>query len=310
MAALPPAALLTSTGSLPKEMVDQDEISLKEVSALLWRERWIVLFITLTTAVLAGLSAWSLPIQYAASVVISPVQNNSGGGRLGAPAGQLGGLASLIGISLGGDSNRAESLAVLQSEALTERYISDNNLLPVLYEKQWDPVQKQWLGKDPRKHPTLWKANKKFGKLRTVIDDKKTSLVTVTIEWTDPQIAARWANDLVKLTNDTLRAKAIHESEQHIAYLNEQAANTDVSQVRTAIYAVLESEIKNVMLAKGPGDYALKVIDPAVPPELKSGPKLHLWVMGGFFIGLLLSTAVLFVRNALRAAAPAAPAAP
>jgi uncharacterized protein involved in exopolysaccharide biosynthesis len=149
----------------------------------------------------------------------------------------------------------------------------------------------------------LWKANRLFSKkIRTVTEDRKTGMVTLTIEWTDPVVAAKWANDLVRLTNDYLRDKAIRESEQHIAYLNREAANTDVAEVRAAIYKVLESEIKNVMLAKGPGEYALKVIDPATPPEKKSGPTRSLWVLGGFLGGLVMAFTALFLREAWRAA--------
>lgn len=42
-----------------------------------------------------------------------------------------------------------------------------------------------------------------------------------------------WQDDLVRITNDYLRDKAIEESERHISYLNEQAANTDIAQVRS-----------------------------------------------------------------------------
>lgn len=270
---------------------------------LLWRARWMVLTITLTTAIAAVIIAKILPVQFEATVTISPVSNNAANGRISGQSSQLGGIASLIGITLGGDSNKAESLAVLQSEALTERYIRDHDLLPVLFPSEWDATAKKWRTTDPARMPTLWKGNRKFVKIRSVLEDKKTSLVTMTITWTDPDTAAKWANDLVSLTNEVLRAKAIRESEQHIAYLNAQAAITDVAQVRGAIYTVLESEIKNVMLAKGPGDYALKVIDPAVPPELKSGPKGSLWGAAGFFLGFVLSMVVLYVRSAWRAGA-------
>ncbi len=49
---------------------------------------------------------------------------------------QFGGLASLAGVSVSGDSRRSESVAVLQSEALTEQYIQANNLLPVLFREK------------------------------------------------------------------------------------------------------------------------------------------------------------------------------
>jgi uncharacterized protein involved in exopolysaccharide biosynthesis len=168
-------------------------------------------------------------------------------------------------------------------------------------------VTKNWKPGPPERRPTLWKANKVFEKIRVVTEDKKLGLTTLSITWTDPATAAKWANDLVAAANDLLRAKAIHESEQHIAYLNQEVAGTDVAQVRTAIYAVLESEIKNVMLAKGPGDYALKVIDPAFPPEKRDGPLPLLWALIGSFAGFILSMIIIFIRRAWQAdAAPPA----
>src|SRR5579859_7195596 len=177
-------------------MADQDEISLRELLALLKRERWIVGGITFACAVLAGLIAWMLPPQFEATVMISPVSNTSPAGRLsggqgGAGGAGLGGLAALVGITLGSDSNRAESLAVLQSEALTERYIREHNLLPILFHSQWDPQLHKWRNPDPRKQPTVWKGNKFFEKIRLVTEDKKSGLVTMTITWTDPVLAAR-----------------------------------------------------------------------------------------------------------------------
>jgi len=144
----------------------------------------------------------------------------------------------------------------------------------------------------------LWKGNEAFAKIRVVGEDKKLSLTTLTITWTDPVTAAKWANDLVKAANQALRDQAIEESQQHIAYLNNEANGTDVAQIRAAIYAVLESEIKNVMLAKGPGDYALKVIDPAIPPEKRSAPQPLLWAIGGASFGLVLAVFVIFLRRA------------
>jgi LPS O-antigen subunit length determinant protein (WzzB/FepE family) len=109
--------------------------------------------------------------------------------------------------------------------------------------------------------------------------------------------AAQWANDLVKVTNDYLRAKAIEKSERHIEYLKQQAAATDIAQLRSAIYSVLESEIKNAMLARGNDEYALKVIDPATVPERRSSPKRAVWVSVGFVSGLFLAIAFVFFRR-------------
>jgi uncharacterized protein involved in exopolysaccharide biosynthesis len=284
-------------------MDDRDEVNLRELLQLLWREKWIVFSLIVLTTGAATTAAVLLPKQYEAQAIISPVSSNAKGAGLGGgQSSAVGGLASLIGISIGGDSNRAESIAVLQSEALTERYIRDHDLLPVLFPQLWDPVSRRWRVTDPKRIPTPWLGNKVFLRIRTVAEDKKTGLVSVAIRWGDPDTAARWVNDFIALTNDDLRAKAIRESDQHIAYLNQEAAKTDVAQVRAAIYTVLESEIKNVMLARGPGDYALKVIDPAVPPERQSSPKPLILIPAGFAAGLFLSLLVLFLRSLWRSA--------
>jgi uncharacterized protein involved in exopolysaccharide biosynthesis len=271
---------------------------------LLLASKGLVISMVVSCAVVVGIVAWLLPNKYEATVLLSPVASNAGAGRLAGQASQIGGLASIIGINIGGDTARAESVATLQSEALTERFIKENDLLPLLYADQWSTSEKKWKVSSPDRIPTLWKANRKFESMRTVTEDKKSGLVKLTIIWTEPVTAARWANQLVKLANDTLRDRAIQESDQHITYLNREAANTDLAPIRTAIYSVLESEIKNVMLAKGPGDYALKVIDPAVTPELKAGPKRALWVLGGGAGGLVLAVLVLIIRAAWREEAP------
>src|SRR5882757_8632770 len=106
-----------------------------------------------------------------------------------------------------------------------------------------------WAISDPEKIPTLWKANLDFkNKVRAVASDTKTGMVTLAITWKDPVTAAKWANDLVRMTNEFLRNKAIEQSEKNIAYLNEQAAKIDAVGVKQAIYSILQSELNKGML--------------------------------------------------------------
>jgi uncharacterized protein involved in exopolysaccharide biosynthesis len=280
----------------------EDEIGLYELTNLFWSKRWFILLVTVSVTLLAGGAAFVVQKKYQATVIISPVSSsasNSQLGALGSVTSQFSGLASLAGLSVGGDSKKSESLAVLQSEALTESYIQKNNLLPLLYRKQWDPVGKKWKESAPDKVPTLWKANQFFKKnVRTVVNDAKTGLTTLTITWSDPQLAAKWANDLVRMANDYLRDQAIRESERNIAYLNEQALKTDVVGIRLAIYTLLQNEINKAMLARGSDEYALKVVDPAFSPESPSSPVKLLWVIGGFFGGCFFAMLTVLMRNA------------
>ena len=279
---------------------EQPELRLTELINVLRRRKWLITWFAVAVTILAGVAGVLLPKQYKAVIVISPVTQTQGsGGALSGVGSMLssfgGGLASLAGLA-GNDTKRAESLAVLQSEALTEKYIHQNDLLPTLFPKDWDAGNKRWRRTDPDHFPTLWKGNEFFKKnVRIVLTDPKSGLVTLTISWTDAHIAAKWANDLVAMTNDYLRKKAIDESERNIAFLNEQAAKTDVVTVKQAIYAILQSEINKEMLARGNDEYAFKILDPAVAPERPSTPGAPLLMAAALVGSFGLSVMIAFV---------------
>ena len=70
-------------------------------------------------------------------------------------ASQFGGVADIL--SFGGSSNqKAEAIAILQSRVLTETYIREQNLLPILFASKWDATKGEWKARDPAKWPTLW----------------------------------------------------------------------------------------------------------------------------------------------------------
>jgi uncharacterized protein involved in exopolysaccharide biosynthesis len=284
----------------------EDEVTLSDLFAVLWRGRWFIVGTTAAITVVAGIAAFVTPKSYRAQVVLSPVSSVPGagelGGALGSLASQFGGLASLAGISVGGDSKREESIAVLQSEALTRKYIQDNDLLPTLYSKRWDAEKGAWKPDNPKKIPTLWQANQFFKKkIRNVTTDAKTGLVTLSITWKDATTAAKWANDLVEMTNNYLRTKAIQESERNILYLNDQAAKTKVVEGKQAIYKILETEINKVMLARGSNEYAFRIVDPAVAPEKAHSPQKLIWLLAGMFGGACLSAFIVLARSSSRA---------
>ena len=287
--------------------IDDEQFELREAISTLWRKKWLIFSVTLAFAFVAGLAALLLPKSYKAVVVLSAVSNvgSSQLGSVGSLVSQLGGVASLAGLSVGADSKKSESIAVLQSEAITEKYISENNLMPVLFERQWDKNTGKWKPMSAKKMPTLWKANDYFKKrIRSVVNETKTGLVTLTITWKDAQTAAKWANELVAITNDYLRGKAIDETDRDIAFLNEQALKTNVVEAKQAIYKILESEISKGMIARGSKEYAFKILDPAFAPDRPSSPIPTLWVSVAMLAGLVLSSAGILFFSPPRSRAP------
>lgn len=276
-----------------------DEVSLSEVFLTFWEGRWLVLAVSLGLAVAGALASLVVPKSYVASAIVAPVSASSGGGALGglgALASQFGGLASLAGVSIPGDSKKYEAIAVLQSELITEKYINDNNLLPIIFHKRWNSELGKWKDANNKKIPTLWEANDYFKHIRSVSTDTKTGLTTMSITWNDPNVAAAWVNDLIKLTNEYLRAKAVRESEANMAYLNEQILKTDAVAMKQGLYNMLQGELNKAMVAKGPEEFALKTIDPAVAPDKPSSPKPVTWTLFGLFVGLLFSSIFVYYR--------------
>jgi uncharacterized protein involved in exopolysaccharide biosynthesis len=264
--------------------------------AMLWRSKWFILGMSALFGVAAATASFFVPPQYEGTVEVAAVAAPSSNGSMGALGSQLGGIAALAGLSPGGDSATNEAMAVLQSESLTERYIQANNLLPILYAKDWDAAKGAWKPMDPEKTPSLWKANREFErKIRKVIT-AKTGLVTLTITWRDPKLAAEWANGLVRMANDSIRDRAIRASERNIAYLNEEAAKTNIVEARQVIFSIMQTEINKSMVARGSEEYAFKVIDPATISELPSSPQKKLWTLGGLAAGFLFAVFVVTMR--------------
>ncbi len=286
----------------PPSTTGGNDAILAALTTAIWKVKWRVLAFAGTCTLAAAAASYIEPKRYEATLLLSPVtsQSNSGGlGALTSAVSQLGGIASL-GMSMNaGGGAKAESLATLESEVLTERFIKENNLLPVLFHRQWDSHLNRWKS-DHTDGPTLWVGNRYFAKtVRATKETARTGLVTLTITWTDPVMAANWANGLVKMANDFLREKSIRESERNIAYLNEQLGKTSVVEIRNSIYNLMESEIKKQMMARGSDEFALKVIDPAVAPEKSSSPQRLLWALAGLCMGLLLSIIYIFLRLTL-----------
>lgn len=278
---------------------------LADLTRDVWYRRWSTVGIMVALALLGLAYGLLTPKEYTASVVVAPVlgkQSSQGFGGLGSVSGELGGLATLAGLSLPGKEEDNEAIAVLQSEAITQDYIRQNGLLPILYASKWNPKLGAWKSTDPLRVPTLWKANRLFkNKIRRVTEDSKSGLYVLTIKWRNPVLAARWANGLVGMTNDYLRMQARQEAERDIEYLKGQADSATAVGVKSVLYSLLESEIDKEMAATGKQEYALKVIDPAFVPEMPSSYGPLLWAALGAFIGAVLALCLAFVHGVFAA---------
>jgi len=203
-----------------------------------------------------------------------------------------------------GDGKDVEALAVLQSRKFARDFIEQFDLLPVFFEKDWDADTNRWLQKDPADAPDVRDGVKFFHEeILSVSEARSTGLVTLAVEWTDPDIAAAWAGILVQRLNDRLREKALQEAETNVAYLQSEMASTTLVTLQESIGRLLESELPKLMLAKGNEEFAFKIVDPAVSPKHRVRPKRALTAVIGTILGGLLGMFIVLVGHSGRAPA-------
>ena len=264
----------------------EEPINWSEYWRMLVKNRKLIGIITAASTLIALLIAFLLPPIYRAEVLLAPVTQDKSEG-LSAIASQYGDLAALAGINVGpGKDKTSEYIAALKSRSLSVSYIKEANLMPVLFASKWDDAKKQW--KNSADAPTEWKAFELWENgIRRVNLDKRTGLVTLIVEWTDPALAAKWANDFTRHVNTRLRTEAIEDAEKSIAYLGKQLPTTTSVEVQQAIYRLIETQTKKKMVASTREEYAFTTIDPAVTPERKHRPRRTTLVFTGLLLGLV-----------------------
>lgn len=269
-----------------------------ELWLILWRSRWLIIGVTTLFIALSIPYALMQVEWYRADALLAPAEQKS----TSALTRQLGGLAGLAGVAVGGGGS-AEPLAILQSREFIASFIREQNLMPVLFADQWDPVKGDWLAENAEEEPDMRDAVEFFQKsVIAASEDTTNGLITLTVQWTDPSLAAEWANLLVDRINAHLRARALAEAESNVAYLQEVLNGTNLVTLQQSVGRLLEAELQKVMLARGNEEFAFRVIDHAQVPKERFSPNRVLIVVLATLLGGMLSVLYVFVRHGVRAA--------
>jgi len=253
------------------------------------RRRWLIGGVTI--AFLAAGVAHALltrPV-YQAEAVLAPVNPDSASSGLGAVVSQFGSLASLAGLPGMTGSSTQEAVAVLKSRSFTAQFIAQRNLLPVLFSDDWDKRSGKWTTSD-EDAPTLADGVELFDdQIRSVSIDFDTGLVSLFVEWSDPSLAAEWANELTTQLNRTMREREMRDASRSLEYLRQELSKSDVVEMRDALYKLIEEQEKRRMLASVYEQFAFRVLDPAVAPQADEPvrPRRLVIVLMAGLLGLL-----------------------
>ncbi|MED5526643.1 MAG: Wzz/FepE/Etk N-terminal domain-containing protein [Pseudomonadota bacterium] len=298
-----------------------DEIDLRELLAVIWRGKWLVIICMAIFAVASVAVARYLPNVYKSEVLLAPAEDKQQAGGLAGLASQFGGLASLAGINLGGGNTDKTALAlqVLQSREFIGNFIDKHHILvPLMAAKGWnrdtdtlvldkdiyDPGNKKWVRKvkppyQPK--PSAQEAYKEFTKkVLNSNQDKENGMVTVSVSFYSPEMAQQWATWLVKDLNDVMRQRDMAEAKKSIQYLDDQINKTNLTDLRAMLYQLVEQQTKTLMFAEVRDEYVFKTVDPAIVPEEKDKPKRALICVLGTLLGGMLGIMWVLIRHFMR----------
>ena len=296
-----------------------DEIDLKELFLVLWAGKFLIVAITAVFAISSVLYALSIPNQYKATALLAPAQSDGGG--LSSALGQLGGLASLAGVSIGEGSSSEAQVAqeIMKSWSFVESFITDNKLdVEVYAARGWSKTsgelkfdddlynvdKKTWLLEDDQsgefRPPTSWELFERFSEMLSVSQDNLTGLVSVSIEYYSPQVAKEWLDLYIIAINKHMQARQVAKVSNNISYLEAQIAKTSIAEMREVFYTIIEEQTKNKMVAEASPDYAFVAVSPSMVPEEKSKPSRALICVLGTLIGGMLGLVIVLVRHYAR----------
>ena len=295
-----------------------DEIDLRELFMVLWAGKIKIVAITAVFAVASVIYALSVPNQYKATALLAPAQS-SGGGLSGA-LGQLGGLASLAGVSIGGGEGSEAQIAqeIMKSWNFIEAFIADNDLAVELFAAEgwrkgsnelkinddvYDSQNKQWLLENESGvvgPPSSWNLFKTFSERLAVSEDKRSGLVSVSIEYYSPQIAKQWLDMYVSAVNAHMQQRQVDKVTNNINYLQAQIEKTSIAEMREVFYTIIEEQTKNKMVAEASPEYAFVAVSPSMVPEEKSQPKRALICILGTLLGGMLSVLLVLAMHYTR----------
>ncbi|APP06368.1 MULTISPECIES: Wzz/FepE/Etk N-terminal domain-containing protein [Vibrio] len=304
----------------PQTDCNENEVDIRELLKAIWKGKWVIVAITSVFAISSVLYALSLPNIYRADALLAPAESSNGGG-LSKMAGQLGGLAALAGVNIGGGESSQTGLAVqvMKSRQFLEGFIDKHDLLvPLMAAKGWDlasnklilneelydSVTGKWL-RAPQglrgSKPSNLEAFEVFNnEVLDIQQDKESGLYTISIKHYSPYVAQEWVNWIIEDINKVMRERTIAETSQNLKYLNAQLRNTSVAEMQNTFYKLIEEQTKSLMLAEVQEEFVFKVIDPAVVPEIKDSPARAILCVFITFLGFMTAIAIVLIRFAVK----------
>lgn len=288
------------------------EINIFELIKILLEQKYLIILCTCFFAISSVFYSLSIPNQYISNSIVAINGNTEvTGSSLG---GNLGGIASLAGISLSSGGNVSKSSiveAALESRVFITHLLNKERFLinlmavnghdfdndqPLFDKNLYDLKRADWI-KD--KKPKDIDSYKAFRSNFTFSKDDESGLVTLSFKSLSPYVAKDLLDTLISEIDEIIKNKDIIEIEKSLVYLQDQLEKTQQSDIRASINSLILNELQNQMVANISESYLFDTIDPPYVPMQKSSPARTIICLIGTLIGLFLSIIFILIRDFL-----------
>jgi len=313
-----------------QEYSHEDEINLLDYWRVLRKRQKLIIRVVVAAVLVTVVISLMMTNIYQAKAVITPITSKESGA--GAGVGTLSALAlqfgALPGIMLPGGSSAAEIVNLLKSNILREKVLERNQLLPVLFYKEWDAEKKDWKrgislnplvyvgklvraisGGEPqgvRKKdtgvPDVWDGLRELDEIVKVNQNVKENIITITVDYYDPEMAAKMVEYILTALTDHMSSEARRVATINRQYLEEQLVKTADPLIKQKIYNLIAQQLETSMMAEVKENFAFKVIDPPKVPDKKIKPKRIQMALLSFVVSIFIGVFLAFFMEYLEKA--------
>lgn len=255
---------------------------------------------------------------YDSTIIIAPAQSSSAT-ESGANTG-LSSLAAIAGIGSGGSSPLSaydQFLLTLHSSGLAQALLSNKPLMQRMFLAEWDDASASW---HPAKSPiqnlsraidsvfgfnrpsylSVDDVQKYLGSRLRVVEDKGTSVRTVTFRTSNPQLSFDILMFVHKQADNMVRESDFAYLNDQVSYLDRRLETVTNLDHRQQLVAILSEYEKRLMLAEGHLSYASRIIDLPQVAKAPSSPRPIIILTIGTIVGLVIGiglVALMHLRN-------------
>ncbi|WP_440903785.1 Wzz/FepE/Etk N-terminal domain-containing protein [Catenovulum sp. SX2] len=290
-----------------------ETVNLNQLWDILWSERIKIIVMTLLFASISVFVALLIPNRYQSHTVLVSTQANSGGGLAGISS-SFGGLAALAGVNVNQESSRMEQAILLgRSWPFIETFVNKHELKAkimategfdqvnneLIYDlDKYNPINGEWMIKDGESsEPTSFETYQVFRDMLSIELDSKSGLVTIALEFYSPDLAYEWVVLLKKELNLYFQRLDTLEAKQNVEYLQRKIAETNLTEMHSVFYKMIESQTQTLMLAESSSEYVLKTLVPAKVAEEKSFPNRAIICIVITFLGGVFALVVVLMLH-------------